>query len=180
MTAMPFSIRLAGEGDARLLPAIEHSAGQAFRAVPELAWVADDTGMTVDAHRACIETCTCWVAVDEQERIAGFLSAQPHGHDLHILEMSVARDRQGRGLGRRLLAAAYDGARARGLSGLTLTTFRTIPWNAPFYEKVGFDQLLPAALDARLAALLREEEQAGFPAGLRCAMRRDVMRTQGA
>jgi len=174
---MLFSIRVADEGDACFLPAIEHSAGQAFRAVPELAWVADDTGMTVDAHRACIKTRTCWVAVGEQERIAGFLSAQPCGHDLHILEMSVARDRQGRGLGRRLLAAAYDGARARGLTGLTLTTFRAIPWNAPFYEKAGFYQLFPAALDARLAALLQAEARAGFPAGSRCAMRQDVMGT---
>ncbi|WP_395369646.1 GNAT family N-acetyltransferase [Komagataeibacter diospyri] len=171
---MSFSIRVAVDDDASFLPAIERSAGQAFRSVPELAWVADDGVMSVDAHRACIATRTCWVAVDEQGRIAGFLSAQPCGQDLHILEMSVDHDRQGRGLGRRLLSAAYGGARALGLSGLTLTTFRALPWNAPFYEKSGFSLLSSDRLDARLAAALREEAQAGFPAGSRCAMRRDV------
>ncbi|RFP07263.1 GNAT family N-acetyltransferase [Komagataeibacter xylinus] len=175
MTLMSFSIREAVDDDACFLPAIERSAGQAFRSVPELAWVADDGVMSVDAHRACIATRTCWVAVDEQGRIAGFLSAQPCGQDLHILEMSVARDRQGRGLGRRLLAAAYDGARALDLFGLTLTTFRNVPWNAPFYEKSGFYLLPPDMPDARLAAVLREETQAGFPPGSRCAMRCDVV-----
>ncbi|GBQ40696.1 GNAT family N-acetyltransferase [Komagataeibacter europaeus] len=175
MTFMSFSIRKAVDDDARFLPAIERSAGQAFRSVPELAWVADDGVMSVDAHRACIATRTCWVAVDEQGRVVGFLSAQRCGQDLHILEMSVAHDRQGRGLGRRLLSAAYDDARASGLSGLTLTTFRTIAWNAPFYEKSGFYMLPSDMPDARLAAVLREEAQAGFPPGSRCAMRCDVV-----
>ena len=171
---MPFSIRRASHADAAHLLPVERSAAQVFRAVPELAWLAAGAVLPVARHQACIRQHGCWVAVDGRDRPVGFLSAEACGPDLHILEMSVAHPVQGRGLGRRLLASALEGARGRALSGLTLTTLRTVPWNAPFYQKAGFHIITPSALDGRLAALLRQEEASGFAPGTRCAMRRDV------
>ena len=54
---------------------------------------------------------------------------------------------------------------------MTLTTFRTIPWNCPFYERLGFRTLDEADLSPRLLAVLDEEDAHGLPRDTRCAMR---------
>lgn len=61
-------------------------------------------------------------------------------------------------------------ARAKGLLAITLTTFKNVPWNAPFYARLGFEQLPEATLAPRLAAILAEEYRRGFAPGSRCAM----------
>ncbi|QHC35400.1 GNAT family N-acetyltransferase [Komagataeibacter xylinus] len=178
---MTFSIRPARHEEAVLLPAIERSAAQAFLAVPELAWLAQADGLLPDVHAGCIAHNLCWVAVDGHDQPVGFLSARQYGADLHVLEISVAQSVQGRGLGRSLLAAAGEGAACLpDVSRLTLTTFRTVAWNAPFYARAGFRLLAPTAQDARLANLLRDEEANDFPPGSRCAMVREITPAGGA
>jgi GNAT superfamily N-acetyltransferase len=43
------------------------------------------------------------------------------------------------GIGRRLVAAVCEWASRRGWSRVTLTTFRDVPWNMPFYTRHGFE-----------------------------------------
>ena len=50
-------------------------------------------------------------------------------------------DFQCQGAGRKLLLMAVEHARDRALYGLTLTTFRELPWNEPFYQRMGFGTL---------------------------------------
>jgi hypothetical protein len=68
-----------------------------------------------------------------------------------------------------LLDAARDHARAQGLAALTLTTFRHVAWNGPFYARYGFVELHEDALDEHLARTVRAETARGLPN--RCAMR---------
>lgn len=75
---------------------------------------------------------------------------------------------QGRGIGRALVAAVTAEGRQRRLSAVTLTTFRNIPWNAPFYARLGFIEVAGAAMNARLAAVLKHELRRGLTD--RCAM----------
>lgn len=58
----------------------------------------------------------------------------------------------------------------RQLRAVTLTTFCDVPWNAPFYQWLGFQQALALAPGHRLAEALREEYRHGFAPGSRCAM----------
>jgi GNAT superfamily N-acetyltransferase len=109
-----------------------------------------------------------WIAL-VNDSLAGFAACEACDDTLHLHELSVHRDAQGHGLGRALIAAAVAEARRRGLRAVTLTTFREIPWNAPFYERVGFAQIVGADLDARLAAILKREARRGLSG--RCAMR---------
>jgi hypothetical protein len=67
------------------------------------------------------------------------------------------------------MAAAIDWARRAGLAAVTLTTFRAIPWNAPFYRSLGFVVLTADTISERLAAILADETARGFED--RCAMR---------
>lgn len=165
-----FAIRPAAPGDAIALPDVERSAASLFGAIPALAWLASGDVCDIETHAACIAQGTCWVGVDAKGGIAGFLSARPTGDSLHIIELSVRQDAQGHGLGRRLLHAAMQWARhaPQAAGRLTLTTFRDVPWNAPFYRKTGFEVMDRPSPE--LARMLEEEEAHGFPPGSRCAM----------
>ncbi|WP_249673896.1 GNAT family N-acetyltransferase [Pseudomonas abieticivorans] len=167
---MPAIIRLAVPQDAQRLPAIEASAAQAFRMIEALSWLAESPPMSVERHRQLIALSTCWVALDAENRPQGFLSAERDCSDLHIHELSVMQSMQGQGIGRRLIEAAKDYARSNRLSFVTLTTFKHVPWNAPFYARVGFQAKAAIDLDQRLAAILSEECKHGFAPGSRCAM----------
>ena len=101
-----------------------------------------------------------------------FLDAEVFGDELHVWEISVHRDWQSRGIGRALLTKAAEYCEGRALAAMTLTTFRDVPWNAPFYATLGFAPVPEADLNARLRQVLAHEAQIGLPAAQRCAMRR--------
>lgn len=146
-------------------PAIERSSGEAFRGTDQ-DWIADDVVGSPEDYIPLVAVDAVWVA-EADSALAGFIATESLGDDIHIWELAVHRSFQHRGLGRRLMAAALAAARDRAAACVTLTTFRTIPWNAPFYASLGFDIL--AEPDARLAAVLAGEAARGLTD--RCAMR---------
>ena len=172
MTDLTFSIRVATKNDAKLLPNIERSAGAAFRSIPDLAWIASDEVQSEAQHLALIENGAAWVAVNERDEPVGFLNGERRSDAFHILEISVRSELQGRGLGRLLIEEAAAWASAAGLSELTLTTFRNVPWNAPFYERLGFRVLEPAEQSDELRQILEIEAENGLHG--RCAMVRQL------
>ncbi|KJZ43784.1 GNAT family N-acetyltransferase [Pseudomonas fluorescens] len=168
---MNFTIRRAQLADAAALPAIERSAAELFRCDPSLAWLADAQVTDAEQHQRAIETDEVWVTQSLDGVLMGFLSAVEVDNELHIQELSVRQRFQGRGAGRKLLLTAVEYARDRELYGLTLTTFRDLPWNEPFYQGMGFETLSPAQLGPRLATVLNDEAAHGLPGERRCAMR---------
>lgn len=164
-------IRLAEIKDAGLLPVIERSAGERFRQIPELAWIADGDDLPIEHHLRLIAQRTSWVFVDPQDRPIAFLSAEVLAEELHIWEVSVRLERQGAGIGRKLIQQAIQEAKVRGCAAITLTTFRHVTWNEPFYARLGFKTLDNQEAGDRLNQILRSEIKRGFPAERRCAMR---------
>ena len=167
-----FSLRKATEQDAPLLTELEQSGGLAYRADPEIAWVADGENLPPGRYREIIADGWSWVAEDERAGPVAFIAVTREGRELHIWEFNVRLDCQRRGIGRRLLRRLIAEATAAGISAITLTTFRDVPWNGPFYQSMGFELVAPEKLDARLSALLAIEIEKGLPAARRCAMRR--------
>ncbi|POR38515.1 Uncharacterized protein TPAR_01296 [Tolypocladium paradoxum] len=45
-----FTVRPATAADAPLLPQVERSAGQTFKQIPALAWLANDDGQSEQRH----------------------------------------------------------------------------------------------------------------------------------
>lgn len=166
---MTYTVRPARVGDAPLLPAIERSAAQAFASLQAWSWIATDAVLSHADHLAFIDAGLDWVLVDEQDTPLGFLCATACDQALHIEELAIAHDYQGKGLGRQLVETVRDWAALEGFKVLTLTTFVEVPWNAPFYRKLGFEQLDGASLDDRLRRLLSNEASHGLTG--RCAMR---------
>jgi hypothetical protein len=57
------------------------------------------------------------------------------------------------------------------VASLTLCTFRDVPWNAPFYERMGFRRLATADLTEALRVRMADEAERGLPPEHRVAMR---------
>jgi len=57
-------------------------------------------------------------------------------------------------------------------AALTLTTFRDVPWNAAYYERLGFAQIDPAAYGPELGARVAHEATSIPADAPRIAMRR--------
>ncbi|MFZ5669860.1 MAG: GNAT family N-acetyltransferase [Pseudomonadota bacterium] len=166
-------IRLARPDEIEALVAVEESADRAFAAIPELAWIANGGGPDIEPslappYAALIQLGSVWVAT-ENDILIGFVATQAVGRDLHVWELAVAADHQQKGVGRRLMETAEQWARARTLDSLTLTTFRSVPWNAPFYSRLGFEAVENGAPAAHLDRVLADEARRGLPD--RCAMR---------
>ena len=162
------TVRPTRPGDVTALPAIEHAAGQRFRDYPELAWLAEGDVISAEQHLDYAERGLSWLAL-ANELPVGFILAETHVSSLFIVELSVHLDWQGKGIGRRLIACVAYQARKRGLASLTLTTFRDVPWNAPFYARLGFEMITTLTPELREK---REEETAhGLAYDARCAMR---------
>jgi GNAT superfamily N-acetyltransferase len=167
---MSITIRPARPADAVRLPDVERAAGAVFRTLPGLAWIADGEPMPADEHRRLIGYGLCWVA-EAAGSVIGFLAAERAGPELHVVELSVRPEYQRQGVGRQLIEAALAAADNAGLTAVTLTTFRDVPWNAPFYARLGFREVPPAAISSRLAARTAQDSARGLPAERRCAMR---------
>lgn len=169
-------IRSTSSADLPLLPAIEHSAAQAFRQFPQWRWLADGAVMTEAEHARLAALQTSWVAV-QGDAPCGFICAETFAtqagrRELHIWELSVHAKMQGKGVGSALMRHAMAFVEADPTcEGITLTTFRTVPFNAPFYTRLGFALLGEDELDDRLSHLLSREIAQGLDARSRCAMR---------
>lgn len=91
----------------------------------------------------------------------------------HIRQMSVRPSAMGQGRGTALLYAVFEWASTRGYPAVTLTTYRYVPWNAPFYTRLGFRVI--EDLSPELSEIRKHEQAIGDDAfGPRVAMRKDL------
>lgn len=96
------------------------------------------------------------------EGIIGFAMSKEYEGLLHLAVMAVHPDHGKRGVGSKLVQGVIEQAKRRQLQGVTLTTFRDLPWNAPFYGKLGFRTLSDSELSPMLRETLGKEESVGM------------------
>ncbi|MFB9360762.1 GNAT family N-acetyltransferase [Actinoplanes nipponensis] len=166
-------IRLARPSDLIAIQRIEFAAGELFRDVgmPE---IADHPEPTIAALTEYQRAGRCWVAVDGDDRPLGFILVDLVDGRAHIEQVSILPDHAHRRIGRDLIDHVTSWAAGRGLGALSLTTFRSVPWNAPYYERLGFSVLPSAVHGPELAALLVEEAAHGLDPEHRVAMVRPI------
>lgn len=111
-----------------------------------------------------------WVATIKPGKVVGFAMADVIDGQAHLDEMNVVPDFGRRGIGTELIQVVMAWAIRCGFPGLTLVTFRNLPWNAPFYEKLGFAMLRESQLGDELRELLSEEAAAGIDVSKRICM----------
>ena len=73
-------------------------------------------------------------------------------------------------MGTALVRTVCKWAAVTGYSMLTLTTFRAVAWNLPFYARLGFIEIPAARLRQELAAVVCEEASRGLSPETRAVM----------
>src|SRR5690554_2529329 len=107
---------------------------------------------------ACTER-RLWTAVTSQRLPVGFAIAAPQSQSVFLQEVSVHPEHQNRGLGRLLIRQVIAWAQQNRFGYVRLTTFEHVPWNAPFYSRLGFRILAESDLDDELIKHLQAERQ---------------------
>ena len=164
-------IRLARHDDRGVLQTIESAAGQQFRALG-MDLVADDAPPTVEELTDYIDTGRAWVSADENDRPVGYLLLLVVDGAAHIEQVSVHPDCARRRIGQALVEHAAQWAARQGFSLLTLTTFLEVPWNAPYYRRLGFQEIPDGDLGPDLRRIRHHEAEHGLDRWPRVAMRR--------
>ena len=171
-------IRLARPHEVPVLPSIETKAATLFDQVGLIAH-GELAGIDLPTFRHALDRGLLWVAA-ERSRPVGFALAEELDEgrgadvDLHLRELDVHPGYGRQGLGRRLLEAVLRTATERGYPCITLTTFRHVPWNAPFYEKHGFRELPEPVWSLPLARIVAAEKAAGLDWAQRLVMVRGL------
>ncbi|MFG3489972.1 GNAT family N-acetyltransferase [Streptomyces sp. NPDC047972] len=168
-------IRAAAPAELPLLQDIERAAGEPFRTLG-MAAIADDDPLPLDVLDSYRRAGRAWVAVDAADRPVAYLLTDTVDGSAHIEQVSVHPDAARRGVGRALIEHLAATAGEQGLAALTLTTFAEVPWNAPYYARLGFRPLASSdpALTEGLRAISRAEAAHGLSVWPRVCMRREV------
>jgi GNAT superfamily N-acetyltransferase len=153
-----YAVREARSTDLESLPQIEHAAAQLFASTlyPEIAREAMSTAA---AFEAWLKRGALFVAVAASDEPVGFAIAFELDGAAHLHEIDVDPRHGRRGVGRQLIEYVKAWALLCGHDQLTLTTFKDVPWNAPYYRRLGFRDLPEAQAGLGLRAL-REKERA--------------------
>lgn len=162
-------IELATPEDVRSLPGIELQASVLFRESPLTAHIPAEA-TPLDELEHAQRAGHLWVARDERGTPIAFAVVGRLGAGYHLEELDVLPEHGRRGIGSALVREVCAWARREGAS-LTLTTFREIRWNAPFYARLGFRPLSAAEISPELEDRMREEAAAGLAPEHRVAMR---------
>jgi ribosomal protein S18 acetylase RimI-like enzyme len=167
----PATIRPARADDLPALPEIERAAGEQFRGLG-MAAVADDELPTVEALTGYVERAAAWVAVGSDDAPLAYLLVDDVDGTTHVEQVSVHPSAAGRGIGRALIETAVEHARGRGHDRVTLTTFADVPWNAPYYRRLGFEVVPEDEQGPGLRGLRAHEAEIGLDRWPRVAMAR--------
>jgi len=127
-------IRAATAAD---LPAIVDTVDRAYRHY--IVRIGKPPGPMLDDYLARVSEDAVWVLQDGPA-IAGILVLLSAPEYLLLDNIAIAPERQGRGLGRRLLAFAESEALRRGYREIRLYTHQTMIENQRLYASIGYEE----------------------------------------
>ena len=162
-------IRAALPSEISAMQSIEVHAARLYGTVAGYEFCTQLQPRSEAEHMRVQEEGAAWVAVLD-DKVVGFLLTLPVDGYAHVLEVATDYDFQGTGIGRRLFAEFHGWAADVGFSGATLTTYRDVSWNAPFYERIGYQTIAVDTRRPQLMAVQAEEASAGFARAPRVAM----------
>jgi GNAT superfamily N-acetyltransferase len=169
----PYQIRLARPDEIARLTEIEDDAGTRFAGLGLIDEARDVSFPREDLLRL-VGLGQVWVGCGEDDLAVGVVIASVREGAAYVEEMDVLPAHGRRGLGGRLLATVCAWAAAEGHTAVTLSTFRDVPWNGPFYRKQGFRELPPDAWTPGMHAIRAEEGRHGLRVEARVFMRREL------
>jgi GNAT superfamily N-acetyltransferase len=165
-----YTIDAARLDDLPLLPSIELAAARLLEGHAPASVLQETTSRAelIEAQRQGL----LWVARDDGTPIGFAHVTLLESSAAHLAEIDVLPAHGRRGLGRQLVMTVCRWAEQAGYDAVTLTTFRNVPWNMPFYAKLGFAEIPPAETSRPLLEVILEETRRGLDPAKRVVMRR--------
>jgi GNAT superfamily N-acetyltransferase len=121
-----------------------------------------------------------WVVVDRRDTVIGYAVTREIDDTLYLQEIDIEPKHGQKGLGYTLVDTVRSWAKLAGYSVMSLSTFRDIPWNAPFYSKLGFRILDESELTAGFQQIRQQEREAGLPISERVIMHCELQQSNTA
>jgi len=166
----PYEVGVARPEDLSQLPLIELAAAKLLAGRAPESVLAEATSH--DQFEGALRVGHLWVARADEVAV-GFAHIElVETGVVHLKEIDVHPEHGRRGLGTRLVLSVCAWAQNMGYQEITLTTFRDVSWNMPFYAKLGFAEIPPQQLSPALVAILQHEAERGLDPARRVAMRR--------
>jgi putative acetyltransferase len=170
VTTPAYTITQARPSDLSRLATIELAAARLLAGHAPESVLTETTGDEV--WKAAHAHGHLWVALAEDVPV-GFAHVEVLEPAVaHLEEIDVHPEHGRRGLGRKLVMAVCAWAGAKGYQAVTLTTFRDVPFNMPFYARLGFELIPPEEISSVLRAVVEDETRRGLDPARRVAMRR--------
>lgn len=163
-------IREARSDELGAVAEIERAAGALFDSWRDRVALDDGDPTPLSVLAEARERGDLLVAVGADDTPLGVCFLGELDGEGHLWELDVHPDHGRQGIGRALVEFTIETMRARGYAGVTLTTFREVPWNGPFYESAGFVAIEPSGPE--MQGVVAKEESLGLDFSQRCAMRR--------
>ncbi len=164
-----YRISLARPEDVPLLGPIEWAAAQLLKGYAPDS-ILDEVKAESELSLAQQEG-RLWVALQSEVPV-GFALCKLLAADLpHLEEIDVHPQHGRRGIGTALVRTVCAAAAAAGHREITLTTFRGVPWNMPFYARLGFVTVAAAELRPELLAVVDDETGRGLDPSRRVVMK---------
>jgi ribosomal protein S18 acetylase RimI-like enzyme len=140
VTPPDVTIRAARPSDLRHLAAVEDAGAPLFRehfgdAVAPVLLSPAPSGLDRE-----LEPGFLLVAAVAGE-VVGFAHVTDQDGHAHLEQLSVLPEHGRRGIGSALVHAAMEEARWAGYDDMSLCTYRDVPWNGPFYARLGFAEV---------------------------------------
>jgi GNAT superfamily N-acetyltransferase len=168
-------VRHALPEDLPKLGEVETSAAEIFRAA-NLSWITESEPMDLDVLHERLRHNHVWVAVpsDKDNQPVGFAVVDPKDNRFYLAELSVHKEWQRKGIGMRLISTIELQAKVEGFSSLSLTTYRDLDWNGPFYARAGFREVDLFVSGIEHTKEIEEQGRHGHDVSRRCAMIKDL------
>lgn len=141
--------------------------------------IANDPPPARRLLRTAIGRGLLWVAVDQGDTAAGdvvgYGFASHLDGNLHLEQVSVRPEFARRGIGAQIFLALESGAASSAMLISTLFTFADVPWNAPYYQRLGYQELPESSFGPQLANAFRLEQLADGDGPSRIAMYKQLL-----
>lgn len=160
-----YILRPATSDDAPAIRVIEERSVQKFGTIPELAHLAQPgtfTPNSISGLNTWLSRGKVFLALDSsasESKAVGVIAALPKDDTMYIAEISVLEEHNRKGVGGMLLNAVFDWARERvaqtgdKVARVSLTCYKDVPWNGPWYRRKGFVEV-----DAESLGIEHEEK----------------------
>jgi GNAT superfamily N-acetyltransferase len=100
----------------------------------------------------------------------GFALTSVRGDSLYLDQISIDPAHGRKGLGAALMAHVLREAARRKLKSVTLSTFRDLPWNGPFYKRLGYRELPRWRMKPWMREIEAHQAANGLDISKRCFM----------